>query len=827
MKEQLQGFISQLLTLKQPIEFITIHKLFEENRQLFESRESIPEDMLEQWQLLGEIAAHLEDWQKSRVNLHLFHTYQKKLAEDKGQAAKEIRLKRGVEKTLSELESQLKRKYTAIYQHYAAEQQTEDPLRAIYIASDTWDDKLVQDHHYKLVEEQKQLLQKNALIMLYENNLALLDIKNQIKELGLFVVSYMPRNLQETRVNFEGEKKRYDDLLQQLSRSHQQLAQSISTKEIGDKISNTTRKIEETRCHLLEIEMGMKSMDIESIDRNTLLQQYIDATDKEEYIRNQGYMTTLYDVKTAITGWVTSIPQKVGSLVRWETPADPEDLSSKESALKINKHFQFTLALHRQHQLQQQFEILTTQLKHAETLKSEAVPCAKTEEIHYHASRLLNEAAQLIYPDKEYLFSEDMDNIELLRNFINFQQKLSDNKDQLEKGINLLINYQKTAGCNAELRTRYEITSILEEDLFNDIKILRDDKNARQVRREKLDYLEQSIRSCEKYLAIAKRRNDAHIRVEDCNKLLLTLKKSIRALQSELKRLGSLDELEQKNLEAQKAVCPFIERLARVEAEKLSDLHVSTKPDSLPAIFESESFSSERHPYQETLGKQDEKIRQLQKNMPPDWYRWYRRLYEVLINQDGDEKLKLQSIQLLRDIHFELQHPDASAPYAVLQRYRQLCPDPERDCDTLLALKPALPINPDDLSPLKNEKLQEQLQRLQRQQGKMADNHPREAALLKQATDNLHQIALQIEDGSPEDLPENFINNLNDPRYESLQRHRGFLKIVEWLAEFCTSILGLIRRQPEENYRHRFFFVPTHTTQLLETTHQELIACTA
>lgn len=216
----------------------------------------------------------------------------------------------------------------------------------------------------------------------------------------------------------------------------------------------------------------------------------------------------------------------------------------------------------------------------------------------------------------------------------------------------------------------------------------------------------------------------------------------------------------------------------------------------------------------------DKKINTFSQNMSPELKAWYEKLFMVLKNEAKEEKTLLQSIQLLRDIHFELSYADTGVLSQVLGEYYFQHASPSTSYMDLLELKPALAIDksPEDLPALTDKTMQKKMKKLYDHQQSLAPQFPKEAALLKQATINFHQMALNRE--NKKKLPESFSPTFytNDPRYKCLEKHRGFGKAWEWLAELCTTLLNKMRSTPRSDYRNRFFFVPTQSCQLLNDT---------
>ncbi|HEO1498622.1 TPA: interaptin, partial [Legionella pneumophila] len=155
---------------------------------------------------------------------------------------------------------------------------------------------------------------------------------------------------------------------------------------------------------------------------------------------------------------------------------------------------------------------------------------------------------------------------------------------------------------------------------------------------------------------------------------------------------------------------------------------------------------------------------------------------------------------------------------SVLLAYKRMCPNPLQDIQNILRLKPALPIldeSIDEEQQLKN--WPEELQKFHQQYVKLKKEHPLEAELFIQATHSLISIKhlMELPDAktsSREAMP--LITQ--DPRYEPLKRHRGFIKAWEYIEDFFRMLIGKLTGQDEYEYSKRPCFFKTRSHRLLE-----------
>ena len=239
-------------------------------------------------------------------------------------------------------------------------------------------------------------------------------------------------------------------------------------------------------------------------------------------------------------------------------------------------------------------------------------------------------------------------------------------------------------------------------------------------------------------------------------------------------------------------------------------------PEKQPA----KKITSQYQPLWKQLNQWNAKIEPFSQNMSNEWQTWYKKLFEVLQEEATEETTLLQAIQLFRDIHFELSYTDTPVISQVLGEYYIQHANPRVSYKNLLNLKPALALvnNPEELASLSDKTMQKRMNTLYAHQQHLAPRFPKEAALLKQAALNFHQMALGCENkkGTANLVSPAFYT---DPRYQCLEKHRGLGRAWEWLAELCTKLLNKIRSTPSAtNYQHRFFFVPTQSCQLMKDT---------
>lgn len=202
-------------------------------------------------------------------------------------------------------------------------------------------------------------------------------------------------------------------------------------------------------------------------------------------------------------------------------------------------------------------------------------------------------------------------------------------------------------------------------------------------------------------------------------------------------------------------------------------------------------------------------------NQPEEMKNWYLSLHQSIRDSSFEEPQCHKVSQLLRDILFELQN---KKDLSVISAYIRLCPDPKVSIKPLLDLKPALLIT--DVSYNEANELMDcplELRPHYAHYFKLRDQFPVEAELFLQAVRTVHLIKLYTNIPGRKITQDHIPSLATDPRYEPLKRHRGFLKIWEFLEDLCRLIFAKITGQPEHEYTNRpcRFFKPK-SAQLIE-----------
>jgi hypothetical protein len=246
-----------------------------------------------------------------------------------------------------------------------------------------------------------------------------------------------------------------------------------------------------------------------------------------------------------------------------------------------------------------------------------------------------------------------------------------------------------------------------------------------------------------------------------------------------------------------------------MSSEKMYDEHFPPPhPDAIArtVVIPPPNESQKRqHWYQRSLA--------VLKHQPIEIQQWCMDVYKAVETYSTEDNSYKES-HLIRDILFELQF---RKDLDVIKAYMRLCPVPEKDLNKLLLLKPDLPLvgEPFDET-IELQATPAELKPLYAQYRKLKNEHPIEGELLLQAIHSLHMAKIFIATPHSNISGTQIPSLSKDPRYEPLNRHRGFFKVWEAIEDFCRMLIGKIMGQAEFEYSKRPCFFRTKSTQLVE-----------
>lgn len=797
MKEQLEDLITQLSEDQQPRDWLVIHSYFQENASLFNETVEPPVDLKQQWSMLFKIKKALDGWKSDYDRIPVLDNLNKNIIDTKHniQFTKNFIVEK--KRQIAEINKILNDIFPIINDAYTQYEFEKDPLKAIVVASRLHERQLlVNEHLERLNTELSVLNAEECSLTLIANAQRCLEIKEQLKKMELTVFSYTTTVLNRTLEDYAYQKQAYLKSLSDVNAMHANLSVSLTTEDIQNQVAEQEKQLNEINAQLEKLNEDITN---DSIDKDKIantVQLYYDADDKDVFM---AMMTSEHQ-------WNQS---------RFNPFSWYRSTTNPDYTLKLDEHgelLNFLSLIHQKVQAENRKKAILDKLEHAQQLlgttrTTQAQP-SDTRQLRLEAIALLRKIA----PDDD--IQENCSNIDIMSEMINKMSLLSSQMERYQQGIQLLNEYQRREQASMALRTKYSILKNNESSMNN--KELLSLQESQSARRLKIESLTRIIEKCREYLNNAVLLKDLEHTNSNLAKTLNKQKENLSILRKKLKESTneSSEQIESRLdntlLNLDRELTEFLQNrpLGRDLNEVIED---TLEGDELETCQRPGSFSDQ-------LNIWDEAITPL---LPPELSAWFSKLFETLKSHATEEKTCHQMAQLLRDIHFELQYPHPLGNFKVLWDYHRLCPNPETDYQALLALKLPLPLKL-NLKPILGKKLSNQMAALYQHQASLAEKYPREALLLEQATQNLHQVANLIEQAIPGKMPENMQQSLSDPRYENLQKHRGFLQVLEWLAQVCTSILGLGKNNEENSYRNRFFFIPTHSSVLLEETGNKL-----
>lgn len=797
MKEELRGLATQLLT-SPPKDFFSLYNRFVHYDHLFNQSSPLPQEAHALWLCLNDFRTLLLRW-KSNTDKQAARAA---IIDEQKSNQSEIRQinesLKAHELGASQLKEQLEEPYQQLHSVYAKIQSQKEPLLALPVYTGLRErEVLISRLEETLTKELNAIKFDDLKLILNKNWLRINDIQKQLKALHIDLISY--RNIELLRgelENIQSQIAGQERYLQAFTRYSQHLKDSLSHQDLSSTISQLSNELEASRQTLREITNDIDQFDLSTDIKRDLKYLFDEAPDKENLLYIKSWQQVISTSKLNPLAWVNWFSNKNYT----------QDVKSME------QHYAYLLLLFKRYKLLADIDLLEKKRGNAQAMLPEAPNEGQTASDSVKRSMI-----QLIQSYNTSYSGEQCSSLELKQELDKLCLAASNHIARLGSGLKLVQELSHLLSENTRLRTHNNIVHGNELDLTpTQIKRLTEETPDRKIR---IQELIRQISLCKDYLVKMQ-----HVSLSDAQTMALNLRKI------NLKQRGKELRAELAKQPLPKALMEEHEQLETVLPLQWQQLKaLLTEPDHEkddPLIVVQHVPLKQGIEYHQKLDVVHQQILAQLQGMEPGFKQWYQQLFIVLQSQANDKRHYYQAAQLLRDIHFELEYPDPINPYAVLQAYQRLAPSPEKDWDHLLNLKPAVPVVDKKPGALRSSSLNTRLDTLYTHQAGLKNKHPREAILLEQATLNLHQLAHLAEGDDKRDELQNTQACLADPRYDSLQKHRGFLKVVELIAQFITELIRLVSRKADD-YRHRFFFIPTCSSQLLQSTSSELISCPA
>lgn len=798
MNEELRALAARLLTSSPPTDFRSFCNLFADYEHLFDQSSTPPQEVHALWLCLNDIRTLLLRW-KSNTDKQAARAdivdEQKRNQSEINQIDESLKTH---DLEASKLKEQLEEPYQQLYPVYTKVQSQKDSLLALPVYTGLRErEVLIARLEEALTKELNAIKFDDLKLILNRNWLRINDIHKQLKALHIELISY--RNIELLRGEIETIQSQIDGherYLHQFTSYSQHLKDSLSHQELSSTISQLSKELDASQQTLREVSNDIDQFNLSTDVKRDLKYLFDEAQDKENLLYIKGWQQVISTSTLNPLAWVNWFSNKNYT----------QDVKSME------QHYAYLLLLLKRYKLLATIDSLERKRGNAQRMLPDAPNVGQTE-----SDSVRRTIIQLIQSYDSSYSGEKCSRLELKQELDKLCLTASNHIARLGSGLTLIQELSQLLSENTGLRTHNNIVHGNELDLTpTQIKQLSDEGPVRKIR---IQELIKQISLCKDYLVRMQQVTSSDAKTMELNLRQMKLKQRRKELRRELTKLPLQKALmeEQEQLETELSL-----QWQQLKA-LLPDPH---HEKAVPLIVVEHVPLKQEIEYHTKLDVVHQQILKQLQGKDSTFKQWYQQLFIILQSQANNEKHYYQAAQLLRDIHFELEYPDPINPDAVLKAYQQLAPIPEKDWDHLLNLKPAVPIvdkKPDELRSLA---LKTRLNNLYAHQAGLKNKHQREAKLLEQATLNLHQLAHLAEGNGKKDYLQNTQGCLADPRYESLQKHRGFLKVVELIAQFITQLIRLVSPTADD-HRHRFFFIPTCSAQLLQSTSSELIPCPA
>ncbi|KTC76876.1 hypothetical protein [Legionella brunensis] len=807
MKDKIMDLVRELGSLNQPYTLESLTLIFDKYKELFAKDVKPPEKLAAIWYALRNIRTQLTDWQQLVTEQQDVVILQAEINKSLVRLDEVETRSSQIQDSILQQQGHLDNVCPGLVKAYNDHLIAQDPLIAVNTPNNFRQQQHLLNTYLEILQTKLHTIEtETTRLKVAEALLMRKELVIQLKKLNIIVTD----NSSDASQIFEKltlEKEDLSNLKLQLEKSQQELAENISLSDVQEEIGNKTRLIEEMNAELLSVDSKIKKSTLVEDIRLTLENDYQLATDKEQFIAEQEEAVNWYNSSFNPSSWYS-----------WGMdPSFKTNLSQRQSELH------YLQLLHQHEQLTAQIVSLTQYVSRTEGyIKTSSV----TPKSNNSISQLQEEVVNLLSEFNSRYSPTNVNKVTLLTDVIDSLGPLCKKIDVFDYALRILPEIIALDRSILELRMTQSLVQGVESFMLTPEELSKL-QNTESVRQKELSTYLEKIKDCKTCL-------NAIQTIANLDKELKELRNEKRSLKLDLKykkakqvSLPDCSNHEVKKEQAQHFISLQITNLDTTLQEIVSKTEEPLRQEAQVR----EQVISEKFniliSYQDNLNSWNRFIRDIKHPIPLPLQEWYQQLFIALQTHVRDEMRYNQACQLLRDIYFELNTTGTSAKYTVLSSYQTLCPNPHNSWQILTNLKPSFPIGKEQLAEVKHQTLRDGLNALYQQQKILAMNYPREGELLRQAIYNLHQGCLLFESNPNHPALKNLKSSMDDPRYEALQKHRGFYKICEWLAQLCTTLLAFIRKNQDTHYRQLFFFKPTQTAKLLDNINTELINCMA
>ncbi|KTD18123.1 hypothetical protein [Legionella jordanis] len=796
MKDELMDLVHELTSSAQPHNLEQLTFVFHSYRELFQPLVVPPKPCASLWHALRNIRSQVIDWQQLVNEQNIEMALREEIHRLEQEQINRKKRAEFLKAKLEEYQVHLNECYPALLRAYNSYLVAKEPTIALSTPTTLSQQQNLLLAYFELLNHQhRTLTHENISLQLAEAFIKRKEISGRLKSMAVITSDDSFDSIKLFKIG-HNKLASLNQLKMDLEQIQQELAENISLQEIKEDIEHKKQQIKTINAELLSLELQLKECQLPEDERHRLNSEYAKAPHKEQFIAE----------KTQELSWQNSVINPL-SWFEWSTNSN---FMQKVHSQQLENHY--LNLLHQEHELTTQANHLREQLLRSQDFMIAGDSTFKIEP----ASKVLRARAIKLLAELEPQYSLKADNNLLLLSDlierIGFISKQTDNLETVLRLLEELITIDKTV---LELRTKYTLIGDMDELMPSTTELaqLRESAEARQ---QEISVLTEKIQSCEQCLQKIASINEINLELKDGKKQASTLRSTLRAKRSELAKTVAYSQNHLK-----------IEQAKQVIVQQINELQDCLQTFTLKAnetLADSESSSSFTKTviYQDNLHFWNRLISNLSSTLPSDLQHWYQHLIISLQANIRDELRYHQALHVLQDLFFEIQNPDQD--FLVLRAYQKLCPVPKQDWQRLVNLKPMFSSDDQTLAELRTPSLNSKLRALYEQQKKLFKKHPREGELLKQLLKHIHQVAILAENDNNHPALQHF-HFMSDPRYQCLQRHRGFYRICEWLGQLCATIISLFKNESPVDYRQFFFFKSTRTERLIEEMNQEIIHC--
>lgn len=722
----------------------------------------------------------LKQWQKAQHDLLTIADLNKQLLLTEEHSRKTRTTYESYKQESATQQSWLETHFTPIYDAYFKTQVKENSLAAQFCPQ-TLDEMrmLIEDYLINLGRQRDHLNEQNAYLRVHQNYQDIVCIRRQLDELEYRFDSDAPKalqNCQQTRQRLLGFEKQLMPLLPQLQ-------QYLSSDDLDHIRNGLEKKLLLNHQKRSKIEEKLRKHSLDQSQQATWIKAIDESQDQLQFIQEQLQQRQL---ALSYLNPVTILRWGVSFIVAYDFQQDQAGLRLEADLLGC---------LQQKYEILREHEELQAKIGHANpdhlmlTAPCQEEPSILLEQANSLLSQLLIENWQ----PQSSLFDASFH----IKMQLAVLQKKIQTLDQVIEALEKLSRLEKS---NYEIRHSNNI--LISPSALLTIEQAQALEKTSPSRIQELDFLKQQLDLCQQWLEERQKYDKAN----QCQGQMHRGHQSFKQQASQIKwQLQSL-----KSAEALSQEISGFEAQIRKQVMLLKQQAVNSPAG--PTV-------TQHNPYEEYIiacEHYHEQIALLTYQVSPDLKQWYQKLKESMSPLAEQTQEWFKRMQLLRDILFELQYPDANQHFQTLQHYQRLAPNPIKESQNLLAIKPPCSVAVPPSNTPRPIPIQKQILEIR---GKIISlnqrGHEKEAHLLEQAIDNLERLSMHPDKHM---ASEALFQLLDDPRYHPLKQHRGIGKALAYFAQACADVLNWLQPEAHWQARQLFFYHQTASSALLDKT---------